>query len=56
MFDFAVGLRDFDMFEAVGIIFFDEGDNFISAKVPGLFSDRMNESDGAVDFSFSNES
>ncbi len=33
VFEFAVSLRDFDMFEAVGEMFFDQRDNFIRAQV-----------------------
>lgn len=55
MFNLAIGLRDFDMFEAMDIMLFDQRDNFIGAKVEGLFGDGMDESDGAVDFGFSDE-
>ncbi len=55
MFDFAVSLGDFDMFEAVGEMLFDERDDLIGAQIQGLFGDRADESNGAIDFCFSDE-
>ena len=55
MSDFAVLLRDFDMFEAMGVMFFDERDNLIGAKIQGLFGEGVDESNGGIDFIFSDE-
>ena len=35
---------------------FDEGDDLVSAQVDTLFGLRVNEKDGAIDLSFSDES
>ena len=55
MFDFTVLLRDFDMFEAVDVMFFDKRNNLIGAQVNPLFGFGVSDEDGAVDLSLSDE-
>jgi hypothetical protein len=45
MFDFTVLLRYFDMFKAMDVMFFDEGNNLIGAQVNPLFSFRVSDED-----------
>lgn len=55
MFDFTVLLWNFDMFKAVGKMFFDERNDLISAqesRLPGL---RVGKKDRTVDFGFRNQ-
>ena len=55
MFDFTVLLRDFDMFKAMNVMFFDEGNNLIGTQVNPLFGFGVGDKDGAINFSFSDE-
>ena len=53
MFDFAVLLGDFNMFEAMGKMFFDQRNDLIGAQESRLSGLRVGKKDGAVDFGFS---
>ena len=56
MFDLAVFLRDFDVLKAMDVMFFDQRNNLVGTQVNPLFSFGVSDKDGAVDFSFSDES
>jgi len=45
MFNFAILLGDLDMFKAMDVMFFDEGNNLISTQVDPLFGFGMSDKD-----------
>ena len=55
MFNFTVLLKDFNVFEAMEIMFFNKRNDLIGTQMDPLFSYGMCDENRAINFSFSDE-